>query len=99
MFATVGAGLFFASTIPQETLAQQSATYPAFSGTYRSSAPHPRVFATQADLEGMVARINTPGSFSAQNFIKLSDKVKAHLATDPLRALAGLTGTLFSSSD
>jgi hypothetical protein len=43
---------------------------------------HPRVFVTASELRDMVARINVPGSFSAQIFSKLTDQVKAHLAAN-----------------
>jgi len=52
----------------------------SLSGTYRSSTEHPRVFTTPADLNDLVRRINTPGSFSAQSFGRLSGQVKADLA-------------------
>jgi hypothetical protein len=73
------AGLFYASFTP-ETFAQDSGGYPALSGAYTSSAQHPRVFVTPAQLTDMVTRINAPGSFSAQNFSRLASQVKAHLA-------------------
>lgn len=54
-------------------------TYPALSGTYRSSTQHPRVFMTQADVEDLVKRINVRGTFSAQSYAKLASQVKKDL--------------------
>jgi hypothetical protein len=54
--------------------------YPSLSGAYTSSAAHPRVFTTQADLDDLVTRINSPGSFSAQSFETLAGQVKKDLA-------------------
>jgi hypothetical protein len=80
--AALVALLFCASLATTQTFAQEPVAYPALSGAYTSSAQHPRVFMTEAYLNDLVARINSPGSFAAQNFIKLSDKVKAHLAAN-----------------
>jgi hypothetical protein len=60
--------------------AQDSGAYPKLSGTYGSSAQHPRVFMTPTDMSDLVRRINSSASFSAQTFAKLSNKVKADLA-------------------
>jgi len=80
------AGLFYASLTTPETFAQNSGAafnaYPALSGTYTSSAQHPRVFTTPAEIKDLVARINSSGSFSAQNFSKLANQVKAELAAN-----------------
>lgn len=56
--------------------------YPTLAGSYTSSAQHPRVFVTAADMNDMVARINSQASFSAQSFAKLSNQVKADLAAN-----------------
>jgi hypothetical protein len=56
--------------------------YPSLAGSYTSSALHPRVFITQADMNDMVTRINSSGSFSAQSLGRLSNKVKADLAAN-----------------
>jgi hypothetical protein len=80
LLAAFVVSLFCTSLITQETFAQDSGAYPELSGTYRSSGQHPRVFTTQADMNDLVARINTPGSFSAQNFARLANKVKSDLA-------------------
>jgi hypothetical protein len=53
---------------------------PPLSGTYSSSAQNPRVFTTRADLNDLIARINSPGSLSAQAFVRLSDQIKRDLA-------------------
>jgi len=53
---------------------------PSLAGSYTSSAQHPRVFITPTDMSGLVTRINSSGSFSAQSFARLSTKVKADLA-------------------
>lgn len=79
LWAVFVAALLCASLVVQETFAQDSGVHPALSGTYRSSAQHPRVFTTPAELDDLVARINSPGSFSAQGFARLSNKVKADL--------------------
>lgn len=55
--------------------------YPALSGAYTSSAQHPRVFMTEADLRELVTRINTPRTFSAQSFARLAASVKGDLAS------------------
>jgi hypothetical protein len=52
----------------------------SLTGAYRSSSEHPRVFTTPVDVEGLVARINAAGSFSAEIFPKLAKRVKADLA-------------------
>jgi hypothetical protein len=56
--------------------------YPSLAGSYTSSAQHPRVFITPTDMKDMVTRINSSGSFSAQSFARLSNKVKADLAAN-----------------
>jgi hypothetical protein len=65
--------------LPSATRAQD---YPELSGTYTSSAQHPRVFVTPAELTNIVRRINSTGSFSAQTFSKLANKVQADLAAN-----------------
>ena len=74
--------LFCVSLIEPKAFAQDSGAYPSLSGAYRSSSQHPRVFVTPAELTDMVTRINAPGSFSAQNFSRLANQVKAHLAAN-----------------
>jgi hypothetical protein len=76
------AGLLCSSLIIQDSVAQDSGAYPALSGTYRNSAQHPRVFMTQVDLDDLSNRINVPGSFSAQNFARLSDQIRADVAAN-----------------
>lgn len=78
--APFAAGLLCALLIPQGSVAQQSGAYPSLRGAYRSSPQHPRVFMTPADINDLVGRINSPGSFSAQNFVRLSNQIKADLA-------------------
>jgi hypothetical protein len=56
--------------------------YPSLAGSYTSSAQHPRIFVTPTDMNDMVTRINSSGSFSAQSFARLANKVKADLAAD-----------------
>jgi hypothetical protein len=56
--------------------------YPSLAGSYTSSAQHPRVFITPTDMKDLVTRINSSGSFSAQSFARLSNKVKADLAAN-----------------
>jgi len=73
--------LFYAAPAPK-TFARDSGAYPALSGAYRNSAQHPRVFLTQADLNDLVRRINSPGSFSARTFSQLASRVKSHLAAN-----------------
>jgi hypothetical protein len=68
--------------IAPTAFAQGSEAYPSLSGDYRSSSQHPRVFVTPAELADMVTRINAPGSFSAQNFSRLANQVKTHLAAN-----------------
>jgi len=59
---------------------QPEASFPSLPGAYASSKEHPRVFTTPAGLKNLVSRINTVGSFSAQNFVRLMNQVKSHLA-------------------
>jgi hypothetical protein len=69
--------------LPVDTPARTTPdVYPSLAGSYTSSALHPRVFITQADMNDMVTRINSSGSFSAQSFVRLSNKVKADLAAN-----------------
>jgi hypothetical protein len=56
-------------------------SFPHLSGTYKSLAEHPRVFMTRQDLNDVAARINTPGTFSAQSFAGLVKRVRADLAS------------------
>jgi hypothetical protein len=69
--------------LPVDTLARTAPNvYPSLAGSYTSSAQHPRVFNTPAEMSDMVTRINSSGSFSAQSFAGLSNKVKADLAAN-----------------
>ena len=52
----------------------------SLAGAYRISSEYPRVFTTPADVNRLVARINAAGSFSAQIFPKLANRVKVDLA-------------------
>ena len=61
---------------------QPEASFPSLPGAYASSKEHPRVFTTPAGLKNLVSRINTVGSFSAQNFVRLMNQVKSHLAAN-----------------
>ena len=63
-------------------LAQGSEAYPALSGAYRGTTQHPRVFMSQVGLDELNKRINVRGSFSAQNFVKLSNQLKADVAAN-----------------
>ncbi len=58
------------------------AAYPPLSGAYTSSPQHPRVFTIQADLKDLAARINSPGTFSAQNFGRLAARIRNDLASN-----------------
>lgn len=55
-------------------------TFPPMSGAYLSSAQHPRVFMTPADMSDLVQRIDRPGTFSAQSFARLAARVRSDLA-------------------
>jgi len=69
--------------LPVDTSARTApGLYPSLAGSYTSSAQHPRVFMTPTDMSGLVTRINSSGSFSAQSFAKLTNKVKADLAAN-----------------
>jgi hypothetical protein len=63
--------MFFALGLPLLTIGkgaeQPEASFPSLPGAYSSSKEHPRVFTTPAELKDLVSRINTVGSFSAQN--------------------------------
>jgi hypothetical protein len=78
--------MFFALGLPLLILTigkgaeQPETSFPSLPGAYSSSKEHPRVFTTPAELKDQVSRINTAGSFSAQNFARLMDQVKSHLA-------------------
>jgi hypothetical protein len=61
-------------------LRKRPEAYPALAGAFRRLARHPRVFMTESDLEDLATRINSPGTFSAQSFARLTRKVKADLA-------------------
>jgi hypothetical protein len=56
------------------------AAFPALTGAYHSLAEHPRVFTTAAELHELAARINRPGSYSAQRFGQLIDQIGRDLA-------------------
>jgi hypothetical protein len=67
--------------LPEDTRASTARdVYPSLAGSYTSSAQHPRVFLTPTDMNALVTRINSSGSFSAQSFARLSSKAKADLA-------------------
>jgi hypothetical protein len=69
--------------LPVDTRARTATdVYPSLAGSYTSSAQHPRVFTTQAELNDLVTRINSSRSFSAQSFVRLSSKVKVDLAAN-----------------
>jgi hypothetical protein len=69
--------------LPVDTSARTAPdVYPSLAGSYTSSAQHPRVFMTPTDTSDLVTRINSSGSFSAQSFARLSNKVKADLAAN-----------------
>jgi hypothetical protein len=69
--------------LPVDTPARAAPdVHPSLAGSYASSAQHPRVFITPADMNDMVTRINSSGSFSAQSFARLANKVKADLASE-----------------
>jgi hypothetical protein len=55
---------------------------PPLAGAYVSAPEHPRVFTTPADLHDLAARINMPGSFSAQSFVRLASRVRRDLAAN-----------------
>jgi hypothetical protein len=57
------------------------AAYPVPSGNYHSLAEHPGVFATEAELKDLAARINRPASYSTQRFAQLAAKIKSDLAS------------------
>jgi hypothetical protein len=71
--------VFSIATSPARTAPD---TYPSLAGSYISSAQHPKVFMTPADMSDLVTRINSAGSFSAQSFAKLSNKIKTDLAAN-----------------
>ncbi len=58
-----------------------AATNGVLEGSYRSVTTRPKVFITQVELEDVARRINMPGSYSAQRFARLSEKVAHDLAT------------------
>jgi hypothetical protein len=60
---------------------------PPLPGTYKSSAQHPRVFMSPADLHELVARINTPGTFPREVLPGLRPASKA---TSPRRSIGML---------
>src|SRR5580704_7211152 len=69
--------------LPVDTPARTAPdVYPSLAGSYTSSLQHPRVFITPTDMNDMVTRINSSGSFSAQSFARLSNKVKADLTAN-----------------
>jgi hypothetical protein len=76
------AGILRTGTLlPVDTRASTAPdVYPSLAGSYASSAQRPRVFITPTDMNALVTRINSSGSFSAQSFARLSTKVKADLA-------------------
>jgi hypothetical protein len=70
-----------ASVEAAPSVRQMPATFPNVPGEYVSSKQHPRVFETQSDLNDMARRINVSGSYSAQQFARLTTAVKAYVAS------------------
>ena len=68
------------ATLPSLALGRMLSVFPSLSGSYKSSTERPRVFTTPAEINDLVKRINTAGSFSAQNFAKLAGRVKDDLS-------------------
>jgi hypothetical protein len=80
---TLATALLTGTVLPVDTYAKTAPyVYPSLAGSYASSGQHPRVFITPADINDAVTRINLSGSFSAETFARLSNKVKADLAAN-----------------
>ncbi|WP_338846320.1 hypothetical protein V8J88_21490 [Massilia sp. W12] len=60
--------------------ATTSGRVPPLAGSYTSSTQHPRVFTNQKELTQLAKRSNVAGSFSAQNFSRLTTQIKQDLA-------------------
>jgi YD repeat-containing protein len=73
-----GSGTFQFPSPP--LIRKHPAVYPRLAGAYKSLAHHPRVFMTESDLKDLTTRINSPGTFSAESFARLTRRVKADLA-------------------
>jgi hypothetical protein len=68
--------------LPQVTLKYPTlAAFPVPAGTYRSSAEHPRVFTTAAELTDLARRVNQPTSYSMQRLGQLAGKIKNDIAS------------------
>jgi hypothetical protein len=78
----IGCLLFLMSTRSAPSLNPPSPNGPSVPGAYTSSAQHPRVFMSQADVNDLVTRINAKETFSAQKFSRLANLVKADVAAD-----------------
>ena len=59
----------------------RSATVPPLPGAYAASPVHPRVFTTPAELKDLAARVDRPGSYSAQRFEQLAGQVARDLTS------------------
>jgi hypothetical protein len=78
--AIVGSGTIqIPDALPLRTV---PTSYPRVAGAYISGAEHPRVFINNDELQDLVLRIKTPGSFSAARFAALAAKVKSDLASN-----------------
>jgi len=66
-----------ASTVPT----RNEASAPGLSGSYVSSSTYPRVFNTPGELEALVRRINTPGTYSASRFNQLASQVEKDMSS------------------
>jgi len=68
-------------SFPEAPLVRKApAAYPPVSGSYLSVKEHPRVFDTPADLQDIARRANNRGTFTAERFKALADRVGQHLA-------------------
>jgi hypothetical protein len=56
------------------------ASYPHVAGHYTSLDAHPRVFDTREELQDIVRRANSPGTFTSMQFSALADRVRRDLA-------------------
>lgn len=76
------------SALPGSGILQQparwtrtSGPFRPVSGSYASSATHPRVFSTTKDLEDMARRIEIPNSYSSKRFGQLSTQIARDLVS------------------
>jgi hypothetical protein len=80
---TLATALLTGTVLTVDTSARTAPdVYPSLAGSYGSSGQHPRMFITPAEINDTVTRLNLPGSFSAESFARLSNKVKADLAAN-----------------